>query len=112
MYLKKGNNFDQYQRPTIGISFEGIGCKVNTESFVVTEVDPNGSAYRKGIREEDILIKMNDQDVSSLSSIVEITEFLSQLAAQENREGTFTFKHGDEIITVPFSERDMDTNKN
>jgi len=112
MYLKKGNNFDQYQRPLFGISFEGIGCKVNIESFVVTEVDPNGSAYRKGIREEDILIKMNDQDVSSLSSIVEITEFLSQLAAQENREHTFTFKHGDEIITVPFSERDMDTNKN
>ena len=98
MYLKKGNNFDQPHRPTIFLSIEGIGCKVNTDSFVVTEVDPNGSAYRKGIREEDILTKINGQDVSPLS-IVELTELLSQLSAQENRERTFTFKHGDEIIT-------------
>lgn len=109
MYLRKGKNFDKPQY--ILISIEGTGFILNPENFIVYEVDPNSSAYRKGIREKDILIKINDQDVSSLS-VVEFMEFLSQLSGPKNGELPFTFKRGDEIITVPFSERDMDTNKN
>jgi hypothetical protein len=111
MYLKKGDNFYQLQRPAIVISLEEIGCEVNAESFVVTEIDPNGFAYRKGIREKDILTKIIGQDVSSFN-IVELSEFVSQLPVPKNGESTFTFKHGDETITVPYSKRDMDASKN
>lgn len=108
MYLKRGKHFDEQP---IFLSIIGIGCKVHGESHIVLEVDPNGAAYRKGIREKDILIKINDQDASSLG-VVEFMAVVSQLAAQENGEITFTFKHGDEMITFPFGKRDTEANKN
>jgi predicted aspartyl protease len=112
MYLKKGDSFGQHQQPAIVISFEGMGCELNTRGLVVTDVDPNGSAHRKGIREGYVLTKINGRNVSPLRSMVEITAFMSQLSAPTNGGRTFTFKHGDETITVAVGKRDADANQN
>ncbi len=107
MYLKKGGNFDK--QPLVFL-IEGL-CKVRAEGFAVVEVDPDGPASEKGIKETDILVKVNGRDISS-PGIAGFVEFLSHVSVPTDAEITFTFKHGDEMITVPISNRDVDANEN
>ena len=76
----------------------------------VTELDPNGLAYSKGIREKDILIKVNELDVSSFH-IEEHMNIDTQLSLQNREEVIFTFKCNDEIIVIPVSKSDINKNR-
>ena len=106
MYLKRGRDFN---RQLLILYFEGI-CKVRAEDSTVLEVDPNGPAFGRGVREEDVLTEVNGREVSSLG-VVEWVEFLSQMSVQKDCEITFTFKRGGEMITVPISKRDLDADE-
>ena len=111
MYLKKGKNFNK--PPSIDISLYQFNLEIrkSDDNIIAFEIDPNGLAYRKGIRKKDILLKVNDQDVSSFG-IVEFLEFLSQLSVPKDGALTFTFKRGDDIIEVSFEKSDIVTGKN
>jgi hypothetical protein len=104
MYLKKGKNFDK--PVNINIFIGNTGCILITPGYIVTQVDPNGTAYKKGIREKDVLIEINDHDISSLNP-VEFMELQSQLLVPKEGGYTFTFKRGNDIINTSFSEKDM-----
>lgn len=110
MYLKKGENFNK--QPSINISLYQLNLKIrkSSDNIIAFEIDPNGLAYRKGIRQKDILLKVNEQDVSSLG-VVEFLEFLSQLSVPKDGALTFTFKRGDDIIEVSFEKSDIVTEK-
>ena len=110
MYLKKGENFNK--PASIGIYLYQFNLKIRKsgDNIIAFEIDPNGLAYRKGIRQKDILLKINDQDVSSFS-FVEFLEFLSQLSMPKDGALTFTFKRGDDIIEVSFEKSDIVTEK-
>ena len=110
MYLKKGENFNK--PPSINISLYqfNLNIRKSGDNIIAFEIDPNGLAYRKGIRQKDILLKINDQDVSSFG-IVEFLEFLSQLSVPKDGALTFTFKRGDDIIEVSFEKSDIVTEK-
>ena len=106
MYLKKGKHFD---RPTdTRISVENLGLKLrrHRNNIFVDSIDPNGPAYKKGIRQNDIIIKLDDQDVTSYS-LTELVEFLSQLHKEEDKVITFTVKRGNETKHVSFGKNDM-----
>ena len=106
MYLKKGQNFDRQQKLCIYIG--NTGCVLNADDYSVIKADPNSLAYKKGIREKDILIKINDNDISSLT----LSEFMKlPFSANEHGEVLFTFKGGDGIFIVKFMKLDLEENK-
>ncbi len=109
MYLKEGKNFDK--RPTIIMPLGITGCEINSENYVVTKVDPNSSAYNKGVRENDILIKVNDQYVADMN----LTEFIKCLMKLPDTNGgriPFTFKRGENTFTAVFIKKSRIENKN
>ena len=106
IYLKKGKNFDK--GTSVRISLGETGCILSSENYLVVNVDANGPAYKKGIREKDILIKINDLDVTSLN-MVQFME-LPLSVQPENGKLTFTFKRGDGIFTVDFVKQDLEEN--
>ena len=108
MYLKKGKNFDK--RPTIIMPLGITGCEINSENYVVTKVDPNSSAYKKGVRENDILIKVNDQDVADMD-LTEFMKFLIELPTANGGRIPFTFKRGDDTFTAVFIKKAKIENK-
>ena len=99
MYLKKGKKFEK--QPGIFTHFGG--CVINHATFEVVEANPNGVAYEKGIREKDILIKINNQDISYMG-IVEFQKSLPKLLVSKDGKRTWTFKRGDETYTVSFKK--------
>jgi len=99
MYLKKGKNFDK--QPSIFIHLGSTGCVINPANFEVVKADPNRLAYEKGIREKDILIKINNHDISYMS-IIEFQKSLSKLLVSEDGKSTWTFKRGEETFTFDF----------
>jgi hypothetical protein len=105
MYLQKGRNFDR--QPEVFFDFYNLGirCSLRKDSLIVTKIDPNGLAYQKGIREKDVLIKVNELDVSSFH-IEENKNLDSQLSLRERGEITFTFKRGEELIELSFNKND------
>ena len=106
MYLKKGKDFD---RPTgLPLSLEQLDftlCR-NRGNTVVSSIDPNGLGHRKGIRQDDVLLKIENQDVSSYG-LVELVEFFSQPPKEQDGVLTFTFKRGDDIINISFTNSDI-----
>jgi C-terminal processing protease CtpA/Prc len=102
MYLKKGKNFSK--PPSIFTNWGSTGFVTNPANFEVVKVDPNGPAYEKGIREKDILIKINNRDISYMG-IVEFQKSLSKLLVSEDGKRTLTFKRGDETFTVEFTRK-------
>lgn len=110
MYLKKGENFNKPASINISLYQFNLNIRKSGDNIIAFEIDPNGLAYRKGIRQKDILLKVNDQDVSSLG-VVEFLEFLSQLSVPKDGALTFTFKRGDDIIEVSFEKSDIVTEK-
>lgn len=106
MYLKKGEHFD---RPTDAhISIENLGFELrrHRNNIFVDSIDPNGPAYKKGIRQDDVLLKVYDQDISSYG-LVELVEFLSQLHKGEDEVITFTINRGNETKHVSFGKNDI-----
>ena len=108
MYLKKGKYFDK--QPIIPILIAQTGCTINSDNYVVTNVDPNSLAYSKGIREEDTLIKINGKDISNVD-ILESVKFWTIQFIPGNTEMSFTFKHDNEIVTITISKSEINEKK-
>ncbi len=104
MYLKKGKYFDK--QPIIPILIAQTGCTINSDNYVVTNVDPNSLAYSKGIREEDTLIKINGRDISNVD-VLESVKFWTIQFIPGNTEMSFTFKRGNEIVTISIRKSEL-----
>ena len=101
MYLKKGKHFD---RPTDAhISVENLGLELRRQrnNIFVDSIDPNGLAYKKGIRQKDIIVKLDDQDVTSYSLTELVTLLLSLPTDIESL--AITIKRGDDIKQFSFA---------
>jgi hypothetical protein len=93
MYLKKGKYFDRPSDTYLSFKSFNFVLRLNHNNIFVSSVDPNGLAYEKGIRQNDIIVKIDGQDVTSYS-LIEIFFLISQ----PDRENlTITIKRGDEI---------------
>ncbi|TRM78850.1 2-alkenal reductase, partial [Sulfolobus sp. D5] len=73
--------FGRYVRPYIGISVTKLnkalatylGIK-KTNGLLVVNVDPAGSAYKYGIEKGDVILKIDDMDITSPSDLIAILE--------------------------------------
>lgn len=106
MYLKKGKYFDRANTAYVSLKDAGFTLRRKQNYIFVSSVDPNSPAYKKGIRQDDVFLKVYDQDVSSYG-LVELVEFFSQLHKEEDEVITFTLKRGNDIIHVSFRKNDM-----
>jgi len=113
LYLKKGKI---YNKPyTYNVSIEKIGfvLGLNGEKLWVSKTDPNGLAQRKGIRQNDIIkkIQINEKVLTSFNT-VEFLEFISKLPKLQDSIYILTFKRGEEIFTVEFTKQDLGEDAN
>jgi len=67
LYLKKGAEFDRidYNATALRLCGPGLALQRNKDTVFVSAVDPNRTAYQAGMRADDIVLKVNDKDVSS-----------------------------------------------
>ena len=106
MYLKKGRHFDSPSETHVSIGGLGFELRRRRNNIFVDSIDQNGPAYKKGIRQNDIIVKFDNQDISSYG-LVELVEFLSQLHKEEGEVVTFTVKRGNETKHVSFGKNDI-----
>ncbi len=106
MYLKKGSYFDRQTLAYVSLKELGFVLRRKWDDIFVSSVAPNSPAYKKGIRQDDVLLKVYDQDISSYG-LVELVEFLSQLHKEEDEVITFTVKRGNETKHVSFGKNDI-----
>jgi membrane-associated protease RseP (regulator of RpoE activity) len=102
MYLKKGKNYNK--QPNIYMPIGMKGCVVNSKDYVFEKVDPNSSAYKKGIRAKDILVKVNNENIQDMG-ITEFMKYLIEVPVTNEGKLPFTFKRGDETFTVEFIKK-------
>lgn len=106
MYLKKRMGFDRPSDTKVELKGLDFAMHRKYNNIFVSSINPNGLAYRKGIRQDDIMLKIGEQDVASYG-LVELVEFLLQLRKQEDEFITFTFKRGNDIIHISFRKNDI-----
>lgn len=107
MYIEKGKDFDKPAIPPMYIQGLEFALQYSGHKAIVSFVDPNGPAYMKGIRQNDILIKINDVDITSFD-VMKFSDFWSNFFSRPVSVLSFTFRRGDDIITINFIRRDKD----
>ena len=108
MYLKKGERFGKQFGFSTSTANAGFVLSLYDGNLIVSYVDPNGPAQRKGIKKNDVVQKMqiNEQVLTSFNTF-DFLEFLSKLSGSGDRSSIFTFRRGDDIFTVEFTKQDL-----
>lgn len=79
-------------RPVLGIKMDEVGTKYAAEQYgltepisgvIILEISENGSFYNSGLRVNDVLIKLNDKEISNVASL---------------RYELYKYKVGDEVV--------------
>lgn len=105
IYLKKVADFERPDYIPLFISGFEFTLGVEKDGIFVESVELNGPAYKKGIRPKDIILKVNNQDVTSYG-LTKFVHFLLSLSKQRNIDGiTFTIKRGADVNEVSFPVR-------
>lgn len=101
MYLKKGKYFGRLgEHFSFSLPDYGFGLARKETDIVIDSVEPNSTAETKGVEKDDIVLKINNHEVSSFS-MTDLWTFL--LSIPKNSEKfAITLKRGDEIIEVVF----------
>jgi len=87
LYLKKGKKFDQPDE----IDMSGLHLLKKTNGIVVHSVDENSPAAKAGIQSDDILRRINNVDVNTLS----LSNLRRQLSSGDGKEFEIIFQRGD-----------------
>jgi len=106
MYLKKGKHFDKESTAEVSLKVAGFTLRRKNNNIFVSSIDPNGPAYKKDLRKNDIILKVCNRDVTSYG-LVEFVEFLLQMQKEEDEVVRFTFKHSGRIKHASFEKDDM-----
>lgn len=99
-YLNNENTNDLISK--LSGRYTGIGVAINNENKTITKVYENTPASKAGILEGDIIIGLNDQDVTNITT-AEIVNLI-----KTNKE-TFTIKlkRGEETINVTLKNENI-----
>lgn len=107
-YLKRIASIDN----SSGLSFIVPGfdftLSKNNSNVVIKSIDVNGLGYKKGFRENDIIMKVNNYDVSKYG-LAKFTSFLlCLLEEQELNHLKFLIKRNDKFKEIVFYEKPVD----
>ena len=88
--------------------YEGIGISINNETKTIIKVYKNTPASKVGIKENDVIIGINDEDVSNLTGqqiVTKIKNFKDNFNLIIKRNGeTLSFTLKNENINLPCTE--------
>ncbi len=87
LYLKKGKKFDQPDE----IDMSGLHLLKKSNGIVVHSVDENSPAAKAGLRSDDILRRINNVDVNTLS----LSDIRKQFYSGDGKEFEIIFQRGD-----------------
>jgi predicted aspartyl protease len=111
VYLKKGKRFDEPSDFHLSMNDLGFVLAREANHIIVLSVDPDGPAQAKGIRPDDVLLRIDGHDLGSYT-LRELTEFICQMDKKEEHGViTFTVKRGNDIKQVSFGKSDMVSEK-
>lgn len=89
---------------TLNGSYEGIGVEITNDvdkNIIVTQVFENTPASAAGIKPLDIIISINDKQVSNTPT----SDFITMVKGIDNDTFTLGIKRGEENIVVPVSRK-------
>ena len=109
MYLKKGSYFDRVSDDYISMKDFGFVLRRKRDDIFVSSVDPNGPAYKKGMKQNDSILKVNEHNVASASLTEILTVFIS--VPPETRTLAVTIKRDDDIKQFYFTIEKKQNNK-
>ncbi len=88
----------------LSLTLSGFDFTVTNDNnnILIYSIDIDGLGYKKGFRSNDIILKINNLDVTSFG-LIEFANFLISMSEQSNIEHfTVTIKRGDEIKEIAF----------
>lgn len=89
---------------TLNGSYEGIGVEITNDAdknIIITQVFENTPASAAGIKPLDIIISVNDKQVSNTTT----SDFITMVKEIDNDTFTLGLKRGEENITVTVSRK-------
>ena len=101
LYLRKGKEFDRidYNMTTLRLRKPGLALQRNKDAVFVSAADPNRTAYQAGIRADDIVLRVNGEDVSSCD-LLKVGDLFPEKAPSSV---TLTIKRKDQTKQISFS---------
>ena len=112
MYLEKCKTYER--PPFIRATLEILGFTIRPtpEAVVVESVEPNSPAEHKGIKPGDIIVKVDELNVT-FDNLTRFVVLLNSLALEPGRNAvTIAIKRGDAIKQVSFGKGDVVSEKN
>jgi hypothetical protein len=100
LYLKKGKEFDRidYNATTLRLRSPGLALQRNKDAVFVSAVDPNRTAYQAGTRLNDVILRVNDEDVTC-RCLLKVGDLFPEKA---RGSVTLTIKRNDQIKQISF----------
>jgi carboxyl-terminal processing protease len=81
----------------------GIEGAITSEGFVIKWIEPRSDAYEKGVRGKDIILSINDRDVTTLAQ-EEIDKLLQPLEGESVKIRYYSLAEGLEKFVEPLSK--------
>ena len=103
IYLKKRRYFNEESPAYVLLKDAGFSISRRYKNIFVSAVESNSTASKKDLKTDDIILKVDDQNVTSYG-LIEFIDFLSQLHKKENESVTFTIRRGNRIIQKYFEK--------
>lgn len=112
MYLKKGKTYERPPFILATLEILGFTIRPTPEAVVVESVEPNSPTQHKGIKPGDIIVKVDDLDVT-FDNLTRFVVLLNSLALQPDRNSvTIAIKRGDVVKQVSFAKADVVSEEN
>jgi hypothetical protein len=112
MYLKKGKTYERPPFILATLEILGFTIRPTPEAVVVESVEPNSPAEHKGIKTGDIILKVDDLNVT-FDNLTRFAVLLNSLALEPDSYSVeITIKRGDDIKQVSFGKGDVVSEEN
>jgi len=112
MYLKKGKTYERPPFARLTSKLLGFTVRPKPEGVVIESVEPNSPAEHRGIKPGDVILKVDDLNVT-FNHLTRFAVLLNSLALEPDSYSLdITIKRGDAIKRVSFGKSNMVSEEN
>jgi len=112
MYLKKGKTYERPPFARLTSTLLGFTVRPTPAGVVVESVEPNSPAEHKAIKAGDVILKVDDLNVT-FNNLTRLAVLLNSLALEPDSYSVdITIKRGDAIERVSFVKSDVVSEEN
>ncbi|MBN2132187.1 MAG: aspartyl protease family protein [Sedimentisphaerales bacterium] len=107
LYLRPAQNREAWGGGEFRLAHLGFSFSRRRGGLSVSAVDSDGIAYRKGVRQDDLLVKVHGRGVSGATPIGFLKSVLQHGKSEGDAAATLTFRRGDVVRDVSFIRSDL-----